>query len=261
MLKNRFFLLILALALCLGTMGCSAFAADGSSEAATSEGTPGLAYKLSADGESYMCIGIGNATTTDIVIPATYKGKPVTLIDNGAFYNCVTMTSLTIQEGVKAIQPYAFRGCVRLESVTIPDSVFYVGNRAFEFCSSLTSLTIVDVEDVEDEQEGDDENKDLKLIEESAFKHCSKLTSVTMPASTLLVSRRTFDGCESLTEITLPAGVEALGEGCLGGCKALKTIYFGGTVEEWEKIAKGGLWAADTVGVSVVCSDGTVAIN
>ena len=174
MFKNRFFLLILTLALCLGTMGCSAFAADGSTETGASEGTPGLAYKLSSDGESYMCIGIGNATTTDIVIPATYKGKPVTLIDNGAFYNCVTMTSLTIQEGVKAIQPYAFRGCVRLESVTIPDSVFYIGNRAFEFCSSLTSLTIVDVEDVEEEEES--EETDLKLIEESAFKHCSKLT-------------------------------------------------------------------------------------
>ena len=266
MFKTRSLLFILVLALCFTAVSCSAFAADGSNETAdASEGTPGLSYKLSSDGESYMCTGIGNATTTDIVIPATYKGKPVTLIDNGAFYNCVTMTSLTIQEGVKAIQPYAFRGCVRLESVTIPDSVFYVGNRAFEFCSSLTSLTIVDVQDVEEGTEGDAENEtegtDLKLIEESAFKNCTKLTSVTMPASTLLVSRRTFDGCTSLAEVTLPAGVEALAEGCFGGCMALKTIYFGGTVEQWENIAKGGLWAADAEDVSVICSDGTVTVN
>jgi len=260
MFKKRFLLLVLAVALCFAAVSCSAFAADGTGDQANaSEGTPGLSYKLSSDGESYMCTGIGNATTTDIVIPATYKGKPVILIDNGAFYNCVTMTSLTIQEGVQAIQPYAFRGCVRLESVTIPDSVFYVGNRAFEYCSSLTTLTIVDVENVEEEK--DEEQKDLKLIEESAFKHCAKLTSVVMPASTLIVSRRTFDGCTSLAEVTLPAGLEALAEGCFGGCTALKTIRFGGTVEQWEKIAKGGLWAADTVGVSVICSDGTVTIN
>ena len=260
MFKKRFLLLALAAVLCIVAVGCAAFAADGTNgQADTSEGTPGLSYKLSTDGDSYMCTGIGNATTTDIVIPSTYKGKPVLLIANGAFYNCVTMTSLTIQEGVQVIQPYAFRGCVRLESVTIPDSVFYVGNRAFEHCSSLTTLTIVDVEDAEDEK--DEEKKELKLIEESAFKLCSKLTSVAMPASTVIVNRRTFDGCASLTEVTLPAGVEALAEGCFGGCRALKTIRFGGTVEQWEKIAKGGLWAVDAEGVSVICSDGTVTVN
>ena len=262
MFKKKFLLLALAFALCFTAVSCSAFAADGTSgQPNPSEGTPGLSYKLSTDGESYMCTGIGNATTTDIVIPSTYKGKPVLLIANGAFYNCVTMTSLTIQEGIQAIQPYAFRGCVRLESVTIPDSVFYVGNRAFEYCTSLTSLTIVDVENVEEEKGEKEEQKELKLIDESAFKLCSKLTSVVMPASTLIVNRRTFDGCTSLAEVTLPAGVEALAEGCFGGCRALKTIRFGGTVEQWEKIAKGGLWAADTVDVSVICSDGTVTVN
>ena len=46
----------------------------------------GLAYVLSTDGTYYIVAGIGNCAETDIVIPKTYKSKPVSEISSSAFY-------------------------------------------------------------------------------------------------------------------------------------------------------------------------------
>ena len=41
-----------------------------------------------------MVQGIGEATETDIVIPATYEGLPVTTIGFSAFYGCSSLTAV-----------------------------------------------------------------------------------------------------------------------------------------------------------------------
>ena len=79
--------------------------------------TPGLSFNLNADAVSYSCSGLGIATDTDIVIPSTYKGLPVTSIVNSAFYNKRNLTSLTIPDSVTSISSNAFTGCSGLKSV------------------------------------------------------------------------------------------------------------------------------------------------
>ena len=257
MFKNRILLILLAALLCFALPGCSAFASEQSDdEASAPQATAGLAYELSSDGESYMCTGIGSASKTDIVIPATYKDKPVTMIATGACYNCVTLTSVTLQEGVQVIQDYAFRGCVRLETVNIPGSAFYVGARAFELCSSLKTVTIED-----NSQTFEKPEDDVRMIGESAFKGCTSLTSLRLPEEVVLLGRRMLDGCSALQEITLPARLEAIDEAAFAGCSALKTIRYEGTVEEWNKLPKGLMWDMELTECTVVCSDGTVAVE
>ncbi len=257
MFKNRMLPILLAVLLCLALASCSAFASEQSGEDGTAlQGTAGLAYELSSDGESYICTGIGSASKTDIVIPSTYKGKPVTMVGNGAFYNCVTLTSVTIQEGIRAIQDYAFRGCVRLETVSIPGSAFYVGARAFELCSSLTTVSVAD-----NTQEFEKPEEDVRMIGESAFKGCTSLTSVRLPEEIVLLGRRMLDGCSALKEITIPAKVEAIDEAAFAGCSALTTIHYEGTVEQWNKLPKGMMWDLELADCTVVCSDGTVELD
>ncbi len=248
--------LILTLACCLTlVVGCTAFAAE-SSDTDLAEGTKGLNFELSSDGAGYVCVGLGNATTTDIVIPATYKDKPVLAVENGAFYNCVTLTSVTVQEGVQMILPYAFRGCVRLESVTLPGSLTYVGTHAFALCASLKTVAVAD-----NDQTFDDPKDDVRLIEENTFKGCSSLESVRLPEEMTLLSRRRFDACTTLEEITIPARVEAIDEACFAGCTSLTTIRYEGTVEEWKALPKGSLWDLDVSDCTVVCTDGTTNVD
>ena len=80
-----------------------------------------------------------------VVIPSsvTYNGTTysVTSIGEYAFYNCSSLTSVTIGESVISIGNSAFQGCSSLTSVTIGENVTSIGEYAFFGCPSLTSIT------------------------------------------------------------------------------------------------------------------------
>ena len=66
--------------------------------------TEGLAYELNEQGDGYICTGLGNATTvTELHIPATYQGLPVTKIAASAFANNNRLVSLSVGSNVKFI--------------------------------------------------------------------------------------------------------------------------------------------------------------
>jgi hypothetical protein len=63
----------------------------------------------------------------------------VTSIGNFAFYDCSSLTSITIPSNVTSIGVDAF-ACSGLTSVTIPNSVTSIGGRAFGNCDELTDV-------------------------------------------------------------------------------------------------------------------------
>ena len=60
----------------------------------------------------------------------------MTSICNRAFYDCSSLTSVTIPEGVWKIEDSVFSYCSSLTSVTIPKSVTSIGKDAFSYCWS-----------------------------------------------------------------------------------------------------------------------------
>ena len=98
----------------------------------------------------------------------TFVGN-VTKIGDSAFFNCSSLTSVTIPNRVTTIGDYAFDNCYRLTSITIPDSVTTIGNYAFYGCDGLTSVTIGD---------------SVTMIGKEAFYGCDGLTSVYCKAIT-----------------------------------------------------------------------------
>ncbi len=73
--------------------------------------TEGLAYTLNSGGASYSVSGIGTAIDTDIVIPDTYEGLPVTAVGSEAFKNNTNITNVIIGDSVTSISYQAFYGC------------------------------------------------------------------------------------------------------------------------------------------------------
>ena len=72
-----------------------------------------------------------------IDIPAT-----VTTIGNSAFRNCNWFTSFKIGTGVETIGDYCFAGCISLDDFTIPGNVTKIGNYAFSDCTRIKNVSI-----------------------------------------------------------------------------------------------------------------------
>ncbi|MER2149887.1 MAG: leucine-rich repeat domain-containing protein, partial [Ruminococcus sp.] len=69
----------------------------------------------------------------------------VSSIGNDAFYNCKSLTSVSIGNSVTSISYAAFYGCASMTSVTIGKSVTSIGDKAFYGCTGLTSVHITDI--------------------------------------------------------------------------------------------------------------------
>ena len=131
-----------------------------------------LEFTLNEDGNSYSVTGIGTCTDTDIVIPSTYEGKPVTAIGAMAFAAVDFETSTIIPSSIS--------------SVTIPNSVTIIGDYAFVYCTSLRSITLGD---------------SITDIGSYAFSTCVSLVRITIPRSAINIGTDAFSGCTSLIEI------------------------------------------------------------
>ena len=127
-----------------------------------------------------------NNIPANIVIPDSYKGKPVTSIGSFAFDYCDSLTSVVIPDSVTSIGESAFRHCGSLTSVVIGDSVTSIGESAFDYCDSLTSVVIPD---------------SVTSIGSFAFRGCSGLTSVEIGNSVTSIGVRAFSNCNKLVEV------------------------------------------------------------
>ena len=97
--------------------------------------TDGLAFYPIGDGSEYG-VSIGYAKyMSNVVIPATYNGKYVTTILDGAFSDTEsfndTLVSIVIPEGVTTIGANAFAYCMSLTEVVVPSTVVEIGEGAF----------------------------------------------------------------------------------------------------------------------------------
>lgn len=81
----------------------------------------GLAFSVE-NGEAELT-GKGECTDTDIVIPSTYDGYPVTSIGNYAFYNYSSLTSITIPYSVTSIRSKSFSECSSLTSINYQGAI------------------------------------------------------------------------------------------------------------------------------------------
>ena len=84
-----------------------------------------------------------------------------------------------------------------------------IGSEAFRACSGLTSLTLP---------------AGITGIGDFAFCGCSGLTSLTLPAGITKIDFYTFRDCRGLTSLTLPASITSIGFGAFDS-SGLTSIY------------------------------------
>lgn len=225
-----------------------------------------LAFKRLSDRSEYSVVGIGTCTDTEIVIPSTHQGLPVTSVAADAFRGCRELLGITIPDSVTYIGSGAFADCSGLLTVSLPSTVASIESSTFEGCSSLLSITLPSsVMSIESSAfVGCTVLREITIPESVthiggyAFSACTALSSVKIPDSVLTVDLGAFHGCTMLSEVTIPAGIGMIGSGAFAGCSSLMTVVFTGTSEEWALVEKELDWAPPFL-TEVRCSNGSVA--
>ena len=180
---------------------------------------------------------------TEVVIP-----DGVTSIGAWAFDNSPSLARVTIGKSVTSIGNLAFEGCTGLKTVINHSSLniakgstnngyvaYYadeviniqngsiVGDFAFAVKDSVNILTAYLGSSTEIILPANYRGENY-VIGESAFRYCSGLASVTIPASVTSIGDRAFQGCSSLTEIAIPASVTSIGHYAFSHCSGLTEI-------------------------------------
>ena len=124
---------------------------------------------------------------TSITIP-----NSVTSIGDMAFRGCSNLTSINISEGVTSIGFYAFSGCYKLTSITIPNSITFLDYGAFNYCENLSTFifdgTAEEWEKVEKETDWTIECPFTEVIFTKESGHSHSLVHVPAVAPTCTVA-------------------------------------------------------------------------
>lgn len=173
----------------------------------------------------------------------------VTVLGQGCFSQCTTLTSVTLPSSVVEIQQMAFHGCIALTSATIPNSVNIIGDGAFGGDTALRSVTLPDsttmVGDapfgackltqplynsthfmyMPQDYSGEYTIPDgIQAVCGGVFEFCIGLTGIHFPASVETIGRCAFWGCTGLTSVVLPSHLLAVPENMFWGCTALRSV-------------------------------------
>ena len=177
----------------------------------------------------------------------------VTSIGYCAFWDCSSLTSISIPSSVTTIGDYAFFGCSSLESISIPSSVISIGVQAFSYCPSVESI-FVDPANPCYRSAGNcligaakalvagckvsviPADGSVTSIGSDAFSDCSTLTSISIPSSVTSIGGYAFSGCTSLASISIPSSVTSIGGYAFSHCSSLTDIYYSGTEAQWNAI-------------------------
>lgn len=95
--------------------------------------------------------------------------------------------------------------------------VVVIQNSAFKDCSNVTSVLIP---------------SSIKSIGINAFENCSNITETTIPEGVTLIGNNTFLGCEKLASVTLPTSLENIGANAFAGCTSLTSIVLPKNIQE-----------------------------
>ena len=236
------------LALAIALLSCAMLASCGGSD----EASTGLTYELNEAGDAYTVVSIGRCRDAKVILPAEYKGLPVTAIGEYAFKGS-NITKITITENITSIAGNAFEKCSLLIYNTY-ETLSYIGtdkNPYFALISAPqnskeTFSTHKNTTIIADYALYDCSIKSLAIpngvthIGEGAFGSCGALELISLPESTTHISAEAFANCSSLKSITLPKNLVYLGDSAFMYCMKLKEIIFDGTKEEWNNVSSSG---------------------
>ena len=213
--------------------------------------TPGLVFKLNSDEKSYRVFDYfnddGEPLSTEVYIPYTYEGLPVTGIGYKAFDGVETLADVVLPKTLEYIDAYAFMDCKSLYTIDLPASLKTIGASAFDGCNALSDIT-VDEENAVYASIGSSlvekasktlilgsensiipDDGSITAIGDNAFRG-KPISTIAIPDCIETIGRAAFADCDDLVAVVLPADLEVIEDSVFLRCVALNEIVIPETV-------------------------------
>ena len=170
----------------------------------------------------------GCTALAEVTFPTTLR-----TIGGRSFKDCSSLTRLVIPDSVTGIGGLAFGGCSSLQSITLPfigagdqggSTVYPLG---YIFGTSNYTGGVKTSQETTVSGGGHST---------SFFYLPASLTEVTVTGGVLPYGA--FKNCTKITTVHLPASVTAIPQNAFSGCTALTDVYFDGTAADWQRVTK-----------------------
>ncbi len=117
----------------------------------------------------------------------------VTTLGYGVFYKAEALTSIVLPSSITKMEFSCFEMATSLKNVVINTQTSSIPHSCFKGCTNLVSV--------------DATNCTTNLINDDAFKECTKLTQVKLPSKLECIREGAFADCDSLTTLTIPDSI------------------------------------------------------
>lgn len=217
MKKKRMISLMLVLSVILSSISAMGVVANASSTDIFRFGT-----WEPEDGEAYAyLISCDTTASGNVRVPATYDGYPVKYITEGAFKDCVNISSIVFEGNVEQVQPKAFENCRGLTSVSFPETIEWIGNNIFSGCENIRNIFFASVESLFNAK------LDMMWAPSESWRiyiGYTELRNVVIPEGVTYISWGSFDYCSSFVSVTFPSTIEEIETFSFYGCENLETV-------------------------------------
>ena len=206
-----------------------------------------ISYEMGVSGEEAVLKKVkGSSPVANI--PATYEGKPVTRILDGAFKDKTKITKVVVPENVVSIGVDTFLGCTNIEEISLPSSLRRIGRRAFVGLRYIKNINI---------PEG------VETIGDTAFSNCVNLENISFPSTLKDLGSNLFQSDKLITSVY--KGIEYLGNSNNQHLLAYKVNAKNAAPEEVElhpdtKIIGGSLFESEKSLTKVTLNEGLEVI-
>ncbi len=209
-------------------------------------------FEFERNGDGYTIWAKDDNLSGDVVIPETFKKKPITEISEYAFSNCDNIDSITMPDTIISIGKYAFKNCTGITEIKLSSNLETIGIGAFINCVSLTSIEIPDsVYEIETDFWGT-----------KTFEGCNALKVVRLGKGITNIKYKIFDECSALDSIYVTSMLAGVENFAFSDCVSLKNIYFTGSVEQWQNVVLGDkAFFEHQYDITVHCTDGEIIIE
>ncbi len=164
---------------------------------------------------------------SSIILPNTLT----TIKGGNNFYNCDSLKSIIIPDGVTELPTSCFYDCDRLTAAQLPANLTTMGGDCFSRCDLATIDIPGTLKTVPGSAFYENRNMETVVFNEGieqinsyAFRYCEALQQLTFPSTMKGIYTSAFEYCSGLTEIALNEGLETIDSHAFGYCTGLTVV-------------------------------------